>query len=65
MFKLAIVQFSVETIFRQQVFMVTLLDDIAIPDHQDPVGIADGGEAVGDDETVGCSLVRRKCLLDL
>jgi hypothetical protein len=50
-FKLAVVQIGVKAIGRQQGFMAALFNDIAFVHHQDQVGIADGGKAVGDDET--------------
>ena len=30
--------------------MRALLDDPAVMDHNDPVGVGDGGQAVGNDE---------------
>ncbi|MCJ7622932.1 MAG: amidohydrolase family protein [Anaerolineaceae bacterium] len=49
--KLAVVQLSIETASFQQFFMFALLDNITFVHHQDQIGVADGGETVGDDKT--------------
>ena len=49
-FKLAVIQRGVETVLRQKGIVRALLDDVAIAHDEDQIGIADGGEPVGDDK---------------
>ena len=44
------VQLVVLALLRDQLVMRTTLDDVAVVEHHDHVGIAHGGQAVGDDE---------------
>ena len=41
---------GVEAVQREQLIMGAALDDFAVPQDQDQVGVADGAEAMGDDE---------------
>ena len=49
-FKLAVVEVRVEAAFGQQLVVGALLDDVAVLEHQDQVGVLDGGQTVGDDK---------------
>ena len=51
LFKLAVVQLGVEIALREQFFMGPLFGDITVPQDQDEIGIADGGQPVRDHET--------------
>ena len=44
------VEAGIEAVFIHELVVVALFDQLAILQHDDPVGAADGGEAVGDDE---------------
>ena len=44
------VQLVVLALLRDQLVMRTTLDDVAVVEHHDHIGIAHGGQAVGDDE---------------
>ena len=44
------VQLVVLALLRDQLVMRTTLDDVAMVEHHDHIGIAHGGQAVGDDE---------------
>ena len=48
--ELGVIQGGVEPARGQKLLMGTLLGDQTVPDHQDLVGVLDGGQAVGDDE---------------
>jgi hypothetical protein len=48
--ELAVVQFGIETVASQQFLVFALLHNVAVIHHQDPIRVADGGEAMGDDE---------------
>ena len=48
--ELAVIQFGVESAGLQQALVVALLDDVPIAHHQNQVGVADGGQAVGNDK---------------
>ena len=60
-FKHAVVELIIHTFLAEQFFVVAALDDAAMVQHHDGVGIAHGGEAVGDDED-GAAL-HEACLL--
>ncbi len=62
--ELAQVQVVVETFFIQQFLVGALLDDLAVIDHQDVVGIPDGAQAVGDDEAGASGHQAQQGLLD-
>ena len=49
--KLAVVKRRVESAEFQKFPVVSLLDDIAVLHDENDIGFADGGEAVGDNET--------------
>lgn len=63
--KLAVIQVGVETICCQQLFVSTLLNDIAVIHYQDAVSISDSGQTVSNDKA--CSAIHqiRHSLLDL
>jgi len=62
--ELSAVKFGIEAIPRQKLSMCSLLDDLAMIDHQDLVGPLNGGEAVSDHQgcTPGHELLY--CILD-
>ena len=47
---LAFVEVAVGSVVLEQVRVQARLDDPAVLEHEDAVGVADGGEAMGDDE---------------
>ena len=49
-FKLTHVQIVVEALLRKQLRCVALLNDAAVVDNEDPVGLLDGGKPVGNDK---------------
>src|SRR5690606_20436147 len=49
--ELRVVEAVVRGLSRQQLLVGALFDDMAVLHHHDQVGVADGGEPVGDDET--------------
>ena len=48
--ELRVVQVGVEAALGEQLVVRALLDDVAVADHQDHVGVADRGQAVRDDK---------------
>ena len=50
-FKLAEIQVIVKSVLIQQLLVGSLLDDFAIIDHDNPIGIPDGAQPVGDHKT--------------
>ena len=51
-FKLTHVQIVVEAFLRKQLRCIALLDDAAVVDDEDPVGLLDRGKAVCNDKGV-------------
>gem|GEM_PF-5324760 len=51
LFELTHIQIVIETFFAEQFVMFAAFDDLAVVDHQDHIRVADGAEAVSDDET--------------
>lgn len=49
-FILAIVQFGVETTALEQFFVLALFNDVTVAHYQDQFIVAEGGQAMGDDE---------------
>ena len=49
-FKLAVIQLGVEAFLCQQLPVFALLHNVAVIHHQDPIRVADGGQAMGDDK---------------
>ena len=49
--ELAVIKFGIKAVLLEQGFVVALFDDIAVFHDEDKVGVTDGGEAVGDNET--------------
>ena len=47
---LTFIDFVIEALFLQQVAVLALLDDAAVAQDQNEVGVDDRGQAVGDDE---------------
>lgn len=50
-FKLRVVKLGVKTVFREQAFVIALLDDLAVPHHKNDVRVADRRQPVRDNET--------------
>ena len=58
------VEARVGTVRRDELIVAALLDDVAVLHHQDGVGVADRGQAVGDDEARAALAQRVHRLLD-
>ena len=43
-------QFRIQAVFLHQLLVSALLDEFAVVEDADHIGVADGAEAVGDDE---------------
>ena len=56
-------QFSVQSVFGQQLCMRALGDDAALVHHHDAVGLEHGGQAVGDDQRGATRHQPFQCLL--
>ena len=54
--ELRVVQVGVEAALGEQLVVRALLDDVAVANHQDHVGVADRGQAVRDDKA-GADLI--------
>ena len=63
--KLAGVEVVIEALAGQQRFVGAVLDDLAVVNDQNLVGVADGAQAVGDDETGPAGHQAQHGLLDL
>ena len=48
--KLTIIQLSIKAILLQQFVVPTLLNDVAVADDQDQIGVANSAQPMGDDE---------------
>ena len=48
--KLAVVELCIESVLREQLFVRTLLGDLAVFHNENAVGVADGRESVRHDE---------------
>lgn len=48
--ELRVVQIGVEAALGEQLVVCALLDDVAVANHQDHVGVSDRGQAVRDDK---------------
>ena len=54
----------IKTVICNQIFMCSALDDAAVLQNDDQVGVADGREAVGDDQGSTPTHQARECVLD-
>ena len=46
LYKLAVIQLMIKSLFLQQLFVGTLFDDLSVLHHKDAIGLSDGGTAV-------------------